>query len=252
MVGDHERRSLLHVPPAYAHGATPLVINLHGVTVAPEEHVLFTGMNDTADEYGFLVATPEGLWRSWNGGSCCGDAAANDIDDVAFMRALVDELAEVVCLDRTRLYATGMSTGGFMAQRLACEASDVFAAVGSVAGALGINNCLPPKSVGVIALQGEDDQYVTLATGRSASQYWRYYWQCAFAPDTTVAFGDSQCETWSTCQAGVEVEWCEVAGMGHCWPGGPIGCPPAYGAASNDINANARMWEFFSRHTRNP
>jgi polyhydroxybutyrate depolymerase len=118
--GDHSRtlqvdgriRSyLVHVRPR-AEQPTPVVLSFHGGGSNAEGLVRFCGLNEKADKEGFIVVYPSGTgWLNmltWNGGNCCGYAMNNKVDDVAFVRALLDELAKVVNVDPKRVYATGI------------------------------------------------------------------------------------------------------------------------------------------------
>ncbi len=84
---------------------------------------------------GIAVAYPDGIGGSWNAGGCCGQAEADDLDDVGFILALVDELVASYSIDPDRVYLTGFSNGGLLAYRLACE-SDRFAAIAPVGATL--------------------------------------------------------------------------------------------------------------------
>jgi polyhydroxybutyrate depolymerase len=137
--GDHtrslevDRRTrtyLVHVPKSYdGSKAHPVVLVFHGGGSNALQMVRFCGLNDKADQAGFLVVYPSGTGRlekvlTWNGGNCCGYAMQNKVDDVAFVRALLDDLAKVVKVDAKRVYATGMSNGAILAYRLTSELSD--------------------------------------------------------------------------------------------------------------------------------
>jgi polyhydroxybutyrate depolymerase len=135
--GGMMREYLLHVPESYDSTVPGAVIlNLHGEPSSARQQEIFSNMNDAAELEGYLVVYPEGVGGSWNaGGTCCGEALERNIDDVGFIRALIGDLADRTCIDRTRIFATGLSAGGYMASRLACEASDVIAAIAPVAAA---------------------------------------------------------------------------------------------------------------------
>ncbi len=245
------RDYIVHVPPGYD-PATPtaLVLNLHGYTSNAEQQVPFSNMNATADAEGFIALYPNGYENSWNGGACCGQAAAEGIDDVGFLVSVVADVSTRLCIDPDRVYASGMSNGGYMSHRLACEASDVFAAVAPVAGGLGILGCSPPRPVPVIMFHGTDDSVVPFSSAETALSAWGSHDSCTSTPVTT-SFGDSYCDVHETCEGGAEVGLCALSGMDHCWPGG---APPRWlcetfvGTYSEDINANDYMWEFFTRH----
>jgi polyhydroxybutyrate depolymerase len=245
-----DRTYEIHVPPAYdPEAATPVIVNMHGYTSAGWQQVLFSDMNPVADAEGFIVIYPDGIANSWNAGSCCGDAASTDVDDVGFLSAVIEDLSTKLCIDRARVYATGMSNGGYMSHRLACEASDVFAAVAPVAGAMGIPDCDPPRPMPVVAYHGTEDGLVDYADGAAAIDEWVGLNGCTGDPVRTD-HGGSYCDRWESCDDGVEVELCTLDPMGHCWPGGSSTlCLPGIGPFNDDINANEHMWAFMSRFT---
>jgi polyhydroxybutyrate depolymerase len=112
-----ERTYVLHIPAGYdATRPTPLVLAFHGIGLNAEEMIRISGLNEQADISGFIVAYPNGTGenKSWNGGHCCGEAAKNNVDDVGFVRALIDELAALINIDPSRVYATGFSNGAIM------------------------------------------------------------------------------------------------------------------------------------------
>jgi polyhydroxybutyrate depolymerase len=255
-----ERQYSLHVPPGYD-GVKwmPLVLNFHGYTSNMAQQSLFSGMNATADAEGFVVVYPNGLKntvngnQSWNAGACCafGDS---DRDDVGFVDALLDDLASRLCIDDKRVYATGMSNGGFMSYFLACERAQRFAAIGPVAGVLGVPSasCTPSRAVPVIHFHGTEDTLVPY-DGGGASGFasvpntisgWVARNGCSGQPAQTFSNGAARCETTAGCAEGAEVVLCTIDGMGHCWPGQAF-CP--FGNGSTDISANQAMWDFFER-----
>ena len=133
-VGGRERTFIVHVPRSYdARTPTPLVFNFHGFTMNPKLEDWLTDMAAKSDAAGFVLVYPKGTGSpsSFNAGVCCGDASRDHVDDVAFTRKMLDQLEADLCVDSRRVYATGMSNGGFMAHRLACEMSDRIAAVRS-------------------------------------------------------------------------------------------------------------------------
>jgi polyhydroxybutyrate depolymerase len=243
------RSVLVHVPAKYDSAvATPLVLNMHGFTSNPTQQITFSGMNPVADAEGFVVAYPTGTNSSWNAGTCCGLAASNDVDDVGFLREVVAELSTRLCVDPARVYATGMSNGGYMSHRLGCEASDLFAAVAPVAGAMGIATCEPGRAMPVVAYNGTEDNLVSYEDGREAMLQWVATNACDGEPSDVTMHGGSRCERWTGCRDDVEVELCTLEGMGHCWPGGSeLLCLDFVGPYSDEIDANSHMWSFLSR-----
>ncbi len=122
------------VPTAATAGApVPVVLNLHPFVLGGNDlfHDIWrreSGLVDVGEAQGFIVVQPDGTGdiAAWNAGEdCCGDASANGVDDVGFLREIVRLVAEEACVDEDRVYSTGMSNGGYMSHRLACEAPDL-------------------------------------------------------------------------------------------------------------------------------
>ncbi len=259
--GDHElelmfdgatRSFLLHVPPSYTGDAsTPLIVNFHGLTSNAGQQVLFSQMNGTSDAEGFIVAYPQGIQSSWNAGECCGGAQTMGLDDVGFARAVVEDIEAVLCIDPARIYATGMSNGGFMTNRLACEANDLFAAFAPVSAVNVTLECEPARPVAVMMFNGTTDILVPYDGGLYTSapetfDDWALRNGCVGDPALTFMMGDASCLSYQECDDGVEVTLCTIDPMGHCWPGNAF-CP--FPPANTDISANDEMWAFFQQHT---
>jgi len=154
--------------------AAPLVVALHGGLGSGVQFSRNSGLDGLATSNRFIVVYPEGVGRlpddsggaqTWNGGNCCGPAARQGIDDVGFVRRVVSDVAREYRIDRNRVYAVGHSNGGIMALRLACEASDVFAAVGVQSASLGMTRCAPAGPVAVIQIHGTADTNVPITGG---------------------------------------------------------------------------------------
>lgn len=147
-------------------GPVPLLGGLHGGTGWGEQFQRQSGFDELAETNGFLAVFPDGvglgqnadLFRTWNGGYCCGAAVKQDVDDVAFIVALIDAIVAEYDVDVDRIFAAGHSNGGIMSYRLACELSDRIVAIGLQAGSLGIDECSPSKPVSVLHLHGTADQ----------------------------------------------------------------------------------------------
>jgi polyhydroxybutyrate depolymerase len=251
------RTALVHIPPGYdPTRATPLVLNFHGYSGSPSQEEQLTKMNTASDAAGYLLVYPQGTGSlpSWNAGACCGTAAQSNLDDVGFVASLLDSLEDQLCVDSKRVFATGMSNGGFLAQRLGCELADRIAAIAPVAGVLGIKVCNPSRPVPIIEFHGTSDSMVPYGGDPSISYPsvadtvagWVQRDDCPSAATTTYSKGDATCVTYGPCSAGAEVTLCTIAGGGHTWPGGtPF---PLLGNTSTDLSATDAMWTFFQAH----
>jgi len=236
------RTFLLRVPPQYKSSEpTPLVFNFHGYTMTAELQETYTGMTETALAAGFILAYPQGIGNSWNAGqTCCGEALLKNVDDVGFARDMVASISEQYCIDPSRVFSTGFSNGGYLSNRLACEASDVFAAVAPASGVIDISICTPPRPVPVMQSQGTVDPLVPYQRSKNTNDYWVEYNKCTGTPSTVYQRGNATCTVYDNCAQGASVEWCEVERMGHAWPIGQT----RYGS----LDDSDAFWEFFTRH----
>jgi polyhydroxybutyrate depolymerase len=242
-----QRRYRLSVPPGYRGEPMPLVFDFHGRGSNGNQQLLLSRMADGAEAHGMLSAHPEGIDKQWNAGFCCGGA-----DDVQFVRDMLEDIGRDYCLDQHRIFATGMSNGGFFALRLACELPDRIAAVASVAGGLTQEPCKPSRPVPVLIIHGTADEVVPYQ-GRAprfraipeTAERWAGLDRCQKTWAESLRRGEVVCKR-TACAAGTEVELCTVEGGGHTWPGGlPV---PRFGATSRDLNATDYILDFFLRH----
>ncbi len=249
------RTANVHVPASYDPSKpTPVVLNFHGFTSDATQEALLSNMSAKSDAAGFIVVYPQGLNQSWNAGACCGVSASSGVDDVQFVRDLIDSLEVQLCVDTKRVFATGMSNGGFLSHRLGCEMSDRIAAIAPVAGVLGVPACTPARPVPVMHFHGTADPLVPY-DGSSVLGFpsvpdtfagWGARDGCTDPPAETYQNGDVHCATYSHCGAGATVTLCTVDNGGHTWPGGlPV---PTLGYTTTDINATDAMWTFFQQH----
>ncbi len=244
-----QRTFNVHIPPSYNGNPTVVVFNFHGYTQSAAQQASLSKMTPKADREGFIVVYPQGISNSWNAGSsCCGTAQSQNIDDVGFVNAMIDNLVADICIDQNRIYSTGMSNGAMLSHRLACELSNKIAAIGPVAGRIDVQNCNPSRPVSVMHFHGTDDPLVPYGAAQDTIQNWATRNSCQGQPVTTYSKGDSKCETYQNCAQGTEVTLCTVGGGGHAWPGG---APVPIGKTTRDLNATDAMWDFFKRHPLN-
>ena len=267
------RKVLIHVPPGYdaAHPA-PLVLAFHGgggsaAFMADDSRY---GLQREADRDGFIVAFPNGASRlpggrfaTWNAGGCCGYARDQGSDDVGFARAVVGAIEARYAVDAGRVFATGMSNGGMMAHRLACDAADVFRAVASVAGTDATTQCSPSRPVSVLQIHTRDDDHVRFDGGAGPGAFrdrqagmefmsvpetiarWVRRDQCGGSPLRVLQVQGGYCDAYTACAGGAQVQLCVTDTGGHSWPGADrvrIGKE----AASTALDASATIWKFFA------
>ena len=247
------RRYLLHIPQSFEHGRpTPLLLDFHGLGSDELRRAGFSEFAALSEKRGFLVAYPRGRFGSWNAGAlCCGRARAEDIDDVSFVRALVEAVSEEVPVDRDRIYATGLSNGGAMAHRLACEAADLLAAVAPMAFPIAVAppaTCAPSRPISVLTFMGLSDRRVPyggterLPSAHETFRHWRELNGCGTGePERQRSFGASDCEIDTTCADRVEVGLCSIlaseSGDGHLL------------YLNDDVVVEELAWNFLARHS---
>jgi polyhydroxybutyrate depolymerase len=271
-VGGRKRTYLVHVPPKHdPKMPAPVILALHGATMNGPMMAWFSGLNKKADEAGFVVVYPNGTGTNssftWNGGNCCGYAFQNRVDDVAFIRAVLDDLAQTLQVDANRVYATGMSNGAIMAYRLASELSDRIAAVAPVSGTMGTERCEPQRPVPVIHFHGTNDEFIPFQGGKGEKSLsgtdfyavdhpiraWVKANGCNEEP-TTEELPDRAKDgtkvtkkTYGGGKDGAEVVLVVIEGGGHTWPGRKL-LVRSLGKATKNVSANDLMWEFFEKH----
>ena len=261
----------VHVPATYDPAVpTALLFALHGGG-GDMDHMAkdaIYGQITMSEREGFIVVFPNGFsklksgkFATWNAGNCCGGARDENADDVGFIRQVVDKVERQLNIDRNRVYATGMSNGGLMAYRLACDMSDVFKAIASVAGTDNTRSCTPKNPVAILHIHARNDTHVLFTGGagehvRDKSKVtdftsvaatiakWVRLDGCTAAPRRILDKAGAYCELYSQCQGGAQVQLCVTETGGHSWPGaGKTRGDPA----SQAISANDVMWDFFNR-----
>jgi polyhydroxybutyrate depolymerase len=253
---DGTARSYRVYRPASLPEWAPLVITLHGGFGSAEQAESSYGWDYQADDGHFVVVYPDGLNHAWNSGGGCGAPAQQNTDDVAFMTAVGRELP----LDSRRFYATGISNGGMMAYRLACD-THLFATVG-IDSATRLAGCPTPAPLSVLHIHGTADHNIPYQGGPGEGPAridgsavpmvvarWRATDHCA--PPATTASGPLTISR-AACPNGRAVELITIAGAGHQWPGSPSR-PVAQkllglDAPSTALYATSVFWQFFAAH----
>lgn len=271
---DGEQRTyLLHVPPAAeSGGALPLVLAFHGVPSSPQEIRAITGFDGLADQLGFVVAYPGAIDDWWTGCADCNSFAfLLDIDDVGFIRRLIEQLALDVGIDTRRVYAAGFSNGALFVHRLACDLADRIAAFASVAATAldpaEVPACDPAGRTPIVFIHGTRDPsfppegrtfgegpsgVTTLPIDETLAS-WVAQNGCAPEPARTELPDREPDGTtasrmaWAGCGGG-DLVFYEIDGGGHTWPGSPVDFADFLGPESRDIVASEEIVEFLLSH----
>lgn len=224
----------------------------HGFGDSPVGIETGTGMSDQADRAGFIAVYPQG-----SGFSPQWDLVGTD--DIAFVDELLSRLEAELCFDLRRVYATGFSMGGGMANIVGCQLAERIAAIAPVSGIYlpgDSESCMPSRPVPVIAFHGVVDDVLPYGGGPAPGQYpemigvetWAAGWadrnECGAGPESQPAIiATVEPPFWTGCAAPVELY--PIANRGHSWPGSPLDASPA---TEDDISAADLIWDFFSRH----
>ncbi|MCK9897813.1 PHB depolymerase family esterase [Frankia sp. AgB32] len=264
LVSDGVSRMIHLYRPAGLTEPAPLVVMLHGGYGSGTQAEQTYHWDAAADAGHFLVALPDGSDRSWNaGGGCCGPAARSGVDDVAFLTRAVASLGHQIRLDPHRIFLSGVSNGGAMAYRMACE-TDLFAAVG-VDSTTMLVDCAGATPASVLHIHGTDDPTIRYDGGPgkpyspnstpidgppvpAVNETWRGIDRCAAPAITTRA---SVTTSTAACPAGRTVQLVTIAGAGHQWPGAtPSRAAQLLGAdtPSTALDATSTIWRFFAAH----
>jgi len=269
-----ERSYWVYAPDGMEAGTpVPVVMALHGGGGTGKGMCTMSGgLMSVADDRSFLLVCPDGVERHWNDGRGIDDwrAHAEQIDDVGFLTALVEQLSQQWSIDRRAVFVTGISNGGLMSYRMACERADLIRAIAAVTASLPeALECEPSRPVSVLILNGTEDPLVPYQGGevalfrrplgqvRSTEETYKFWAEVngcqGPATITTEPDVDPEDETevqrsaLDDCSQGTRVELYTIFGGGHTWPGGPQYLPEwVVGRVSRDLDASQVIWEFFA------
>ena len=277
------RRSyLVHVPPDYSpKKPLPLVVAIHGAFDTAAGMEKYSTFSELADREGFIVIYPNGmgifgLFQHWNAGHCCGKAANDDVDDVGFIAAAIDDVRLRLQIDPDRIYMVGFSNGGMLTYRFAAERGDILAAVAPLAASIGGRPSEdaplwripdPVKPLPIITIHGLADDDIVYEGGVSLHRggtrtflpvnesvnLWVRKNGC-YPKEVTTELNDGHVHvhTWGDCSNDADVVLYLIENWGHVWPGQYFTTRLDKGDPLKDFDASKIIWEFFQSHTRKP
>jgi polyhydroxybutyrate depolymerase len=257
------RSYMVHIPVSYnGSSAVPLLLDLHGFSSYASQERQVSGQLQQSDKRGFIAVWPEGIALSWNGYGCCAIAGLVQADDVGFLRAVIETLKTRANIDATRVFVTGISNGGSMTMRMACEAADVVRAAASVSFPLDNNQCSPAKPIGVTEIAGTADATVNYNGGNflqlgtiggllsipfavqsaaASLAQWQAIDGCNNNMVQTPLPGNSYAQVYSQCAGGVKVGLVTITGGGHILYNGYVG--PGYNGDNAPIDVSEYIWD---------
>ena len=265
----------LYVPTSLPTGQpVPLLVAMHGGFGSGPQYAENSNFAGLAEANQFIVVFPDGvgvgpdgdLTRTWNGGSCCGPAERQQVDDVTFISQLIDFIEQSHSIDSTRVFAAGHSNGGIMAYRLACELSDKIVAIGVQSSSLELSDCQPGHPVSVIHVHGTADQNLPIDGGVGPGGLSGVDFNppidgihtlasadgCPSTPISTADAGnaDLSIQTWQPCRDQTTVQFVTVVGATHAWMGSPAPPTRLLGGVYLKYDSSAAIWAFLVAHPR--
>lgn len=257
---DITRQYIVHTPPDFdVAQSLPLVINMHGNGSNAGQQIFYSQMNNVADTSNFVVVYPDGIDNAWN---IAGGGGVNEsIDDVDFLSQLIDTLHINYNIDLNRVYSTGMSLGGFMTFRLACQLDNKVAAFASVTGSMSnglFDECTPSRPLPILQIHGTDDDTVPYdgsifgASMDEIVDFWTTANNCDDMPTTTdlpdidPADGSTiSIIDYNNCDNNGRMTLYRIDGGTHTWAGSALDL----GGTNYDIHASREIWNFFKNYT---
>ena len=245
--GGEERFYLLHIPPGLDElQPLPVVFAFHGWGDTPSDLQGYIGLDEIANEKGFITVYPDGVEHSWNAGGCCGAAQARAVNDIDFTRQIIADLSARLNIDKQRIYALGISNGAGFVYRLACEMSDTFAAIAPVAGAQIFDPCRPQRPVSIVHMHGLKDDAAPYAGGGEYKilpiEQLIYNWGvldgCVDAPLVDASMKFVRHIIYSNCTDDTAVELYAIEIGYHSWPSDAV------------MPASTIIWDFFAAHPK--
>ncbi|MBV8390253.1 MAG: dienelactone hydrolase family protein [Mucilaginibacter sp.] len=266
IIVDHMRREFVtYLPNGLADNA-PVIISLHGRLGTAARQMIFADFRLLADRDKFIIVCPQGIERSWNDGRGT-PANSRGVNDVKFIDELITYIISTYHADPARVYVTGMSNGGFMTSRLACELNKRIAAVAVVAASMDQDEGYKPtQSIPVMYIQGTKDPLVPFAGGQMKGaggviyshedilKKWVAVDHCDSKPVVTnlpilVNDGTTVTKEEYTSNDGMKVIGFTIVDGGHTWPGGTQYLPKfMIGSLSKNLNACDEIWKFFKEN----
>jgi polyhydroxybutyrate depolymerase len=242
MSGQRPRTYRLFVPSGYdGHQRLPLVLDLHGSGGNAAGQARNSGLETLSATERFIVATLEAEGGRWNV-----PVQSGRPDDVAYVSAVISDVAKRVCTDETRVYATGFSGGGRMTSLLACQLGSRLAAVAPVSGLRFPGPC-SGRPIPVLTFHGLADPqnpYDGHAEGRGAEWLesvpdalasWAKHDTCKGDAILEDPPGPLSTMRYEGCASGTDVRMIRIDGLGHTW-------------TKTEVDTTGVMWQFFKNH----
>ena len=262
-----KRKYIIYTPKSYSKNSTKpysIIFNFHGGGMTMAEQMLYTQMNKTADKHNFIVVYPKGIKEDWNVGF--GMSYKKGTDDIGFIDSLLTKISKDYKINSKKIFATGLSRGGFFCYRIATELSHKFAAVATVGATMPDSVAIHNKGknkIGIMIVHGTNDLIVDYHgkkndyySALSTYNYWKEQNNLSQAIEKKIFLNKNKhdetfVDILETNNKQQTVKILTINNGGHTWPGADdfnVGLP--LGNTSKDINLNDLIWSFFNKHER--
>jgi len=275
-IGNQNRGWWEHSPVACSNIECPLILAFHGGESSGDRLDDEVKMTSFSEKHHFIIVFPSAVNKQWGDGRA--ETASNN-GDIDFVDKLIEELLKKHKIDGNRIYATGLSDGGLFTFKLACDRSEIFAAIAPVAANMAsdlVSNCKPTRAVPIINFVGTEDKFIPMNGGDvkgrlglkkkgtvlSTNQtlgFWIKRNKCNPKPNVDKVRDQEKkdrtyavLEKYEGCEGGADIFRWVIGEGGHTWPSGVIQKGKMLGKVSKEVNATEEIWKFFSSHPKLP
>ncbi len=266
MIPDSSRSYIIHVPDIDPGTPAPLVIALHGTGGSGTQMLHLGNFVSNSEKHQYVVAAPNSLGAAFNEGSGRIGNNLMDVDDTAFIKAVISDAKKHVRIDPARVFVVGFSSGAAMAQRLALELEDEVRAFAAVSGHLWIDSPIKkPNSMLLVfgdmdplnpitggTVQYRSDLVLKKPSPAATAKNWANRLSCTASLSATTE-QILRLKSWFGCNRQSLLRYIEINGLGHYWAGGPIkkyATPARVGPYLGSIDMTEIVWHFFQQVTK--
>lgn len=269
---DIERFYKIHVPKNYkSENPTPLVLAFHGglgdMEIQSTEK--YYHQISKSESEGYIALFPNGYSKfksgklaTWNAETCCGEARDKKINDIEFIKKIIEKTKSELNIDSHKIFATGISNGGMISYRIACELADIFKAIAAVASTDNVIDCNPKNPISILHIHANNDDHILFNGGMGPKAInkaaetefisvpktiakWVRINECPKIPKRILNIEGAYCDLYSPCKNHTEVKLCVTEKGGHSWPGGEKPRSNSGESPSSVISATDLIWDFF-------
>lgn len=271
MLGNQKRDWWEYVPVACANKECPLVFAFHAGDTSADRLDDDVKLTNVSEKNEFIVIFPNAVNKQWADGR---SETEGNTEDLNFIDKLIEEVRKLHKVDGNKIFAAGLSDGGLFAFKLACDRSEIIAAVAPVAANMAselVEKCKPTRPVPIINFVGTDDKFIpmnggvvrgklgfkkkgTVLSTNQTIAFWIKRNKCKEKPDVDKVRDQAKkdktyaiLEKYENCESGADIFRWIIGEGGHTWPSGAQK-NKLLGKVSNEVNASEEIWNFFARH----